>query len=39
MCNNIALSMAEIRADSRWLKAQTAFVALSEKFRSDPLEA
>jgi hypothetical protein len=29
--------MAEIRADARWLKAQTAFVELSELFRMDPL--
>ncbi|MEO8865285.1 MAG: hypothetical protein ABI420_09700 [Opitutaceae bacterium] len=35
--NNTAKSMAEIRADSRWLKAQAAFVDLSEKFRADPL--
>ena len=38
-CNNVAKSMAEIRADARWLKAQAAFVDLSEKFRSDPLES
>jgi len=37
VCNNTAKSMAEIRSDSRWLKAQAAFVDLSEKFRSDPL--
>jgi len=37
VCNNTAKSMAEIRGDTRWLKAQAAFVDLSEKFRSDPL--
>jgi hypothetical protein len=37
VCNNTAKSMAEIRADARWLKAQAAFVDLSEKFRTDPL--
>jgi hypothetical protein len=39
VCNNTAKSMAEIRADPRWLKAQAAFVDLSEKFRADPLVA
>lgn len=38
LCNNIAKTMAEIRADARWLKAQAAFFELSEKFRADPLE-
>ena len=37
VCNNTAKSMAEIRADVRWLKAQAAFVDLCEKFRADPL--
>ncbi len=37
VCNNTAKSMGEIRSDPRWLKAQAAFVDLSEKFRSDPL--
>lgn len=37
VCNNTEKSMAEIRADARWLKAQTAFVELSELFRVDPL--
>ena len=37
VCNNTAKSMADIRADARWLKAQAAFVDLSEKFRVDPL--
>ncbi len=39
VCNNLAKSMAKIRQDPRWLKAQVAFVELSERFRSDPLEA
>ncbi len=39
VCNNLDHSMAEIRRDSRWIKAQSAFVDLSEKFRGDPLEA
>lgn len=39
VCNNLDHSMAEIRKDARWLKAQTAFVDLCEKFRTDPLEA
>jgi hypothetical protein len=39
LCNNTAKSMAEIRTDARWLKAQAAFFELSEKFRADPLEA
>lgn len=37
VCNNTAKGMTEIRADPRWLKAQSAFVDLSEKFRADPL--
>jgi hypothetical protein len=37
ICNNTEKSMAEIRADARWLKAQAAFFELSEKFRHDPL--
>jgi hypothetical protein len=39
VCNNLGKSMDEIRADSRWLKAQSAFVDLTEKFRASPLEA
>jgi hypothetical protein len=39
VCNNLAKSMAEIRQDPRWLKAQAAFVDLTERFRADPLEA
>jgi hypothetical protein len=37
VCNNTEKTMADIRADTRWLKAQAAFVDLSEKFRVDPL--
>jgi hypothetical protein len=39
LCNNTLKSMAEIRADPRWLKAQPMFFELSEKFRADPLIA
>jgi hypothetical protein len=38
ICNHVAKTMTEIRADPRWLKAQTAFFDLSEKFRADPFE-
>lgn len=37
VCNNTEKSFAEIRADARWLKAQTVFFDLCEKFRGDPL--
>ena len=37
-CNNVAMSMNEIRQDPRWLEAQKPFVDLSTKFRTDPLE-
>ncbi|HWA10779.1 MAG TPA: hypothetical protein VG838_15160 [Opitutaceae bacterium] len=37
VCNHTAKTMAEIRADPRWLKAQKVFFELSEKFRADPL--
>ncbi len=37
VCNNTAKTMAEIRADARWLKAQAVFFELGEKFRTDPL--
>jgi hypothetical protein len=37
VCNNTAKTMAELRADPQWLKAQAAFFDLSEKFRADPL--
>ncbi len=39
VCNHTGKTMAEIRTDARWLKAQKAFFELSEKFRADPLEA
>jgi hypothetical protein len=38
ICNHTGKSMAEIRADARWLQAQKAFLEMSEKFRADPLE-
>lgn len=37
LCNNTSLSMEQIRAKPEWLKAQVPFVALSDRFRSDPL--
>ncbi|HTX65313.1 MAG TPA: hypothetical protein VMD31_06060 [Opitutaceae bacterium] len=37
LCNHTGRSMAEIRADPRWLQAQKAFVELGDKFRRDPL--
>lgn len=37
VCNHTARDMAQIRQDSKWLKAQAEFFALSEKFRADPL--
>ncbi len=37
VCNHTAKSMAEIRANSDWLKAQSALFELGEKFRADPL--
>lgn len=37
VCNNIAASMTEIRADAAWLKAQVPFANLAERFRTDPL--
>lgn len=36
--NHTAKTMAEIRADSKWLSAQKVLFELSEKFRVDPLE-
>ncbi len=39
VCNHTAKSMADIRSDPRWLKAQAVFFELSEKFRADPLVA
>lgn len=38
VCNHTSRTMAEIRSDGKWLKAQGVFVELSEKFRADPLE-
>ncbi|MEO7411936.1 MAG: hypothetical protein ABIZ81_01145 [Opitutaceae bacterium] len=39
VCNNTAKTMAELRADPQWLKAQAAFFELTEKFRADPLQS
>jgi len=36
--NHTERDMAEIRQDPNWLKAQTAFFDLCEKFRADPLQ-
>jgi hypothetical protein len=38
VCNNTGKSMADIRADAHWLKAQAVFFELCEKFRADPLK-
>jgi hypothetical protein len=38
ICNHTGKSMAEIRQDPRWLRAQKSFVEMSGKFRADPLE-
>ena len=35
--NNTTKSMADIRADQKWIGAQAVLFELSEKFRSDPL--
>jgi hypothetical protein len=35
--NHTVKTMAEIRADKQWLKAQAALFGLGEKFREDPL--
>jgi hypothetical protein len=35
--NNTALAMTDIRSNPPWLKAQTVFFELGEKFRADPL--
>jgi hypothetical protein len=35
--NNMAKTMTEIRADTKWLGAQAVLFELSEKFRADPL--
>lgn len=36
--NHTAKTMAEIRAEQKWLSAQAVLFELSEKFRADPLE-
>lgn len=36
-CNNTTKAMDEIRRSPSWLKAQQAFVELSDKMRADPL--
>lgn len=36
--NHTVKTMAEIRADARWLGAQAVLFELSEKFRADPLQ-
>ncbi len=38
IANHTGKSMAEIRRDPRWLQAQKAFMDLSNRFRTDPLE-
>jgi hypothetical protein len=38
VCNHTGMTMQEIRKDPRWLKAQRAWFALSEKFCADPME-
>ena len=37
VCNHTGKTMAEIRANPGWLKAQPAFFELGEKFRADQL--
>lgn len=37
VCNHTAKTMAEIRSNPGWLKAQPVLFELGEKFRSDPL--
>ena len=37
VCNHTTKSMAEIRANPGWIKAQSALFDLGEKFRADPL--
>ncbi|MFH1496315.1 MAG: hypothetical protein ABII82_00690 [Verrucomicrobiota bacterium] len=36
LCNHTTLSLADIRANPNWLKAQVAWFELGEKFRADP---
>lgn len=38
VCNNVRLSMTEIRQSPAWLKAQVPFVEMTERFRADPLK-
>lgn len=37
--NHTTKTMADIRADAKWLAAQAVLFELSEKFRADPLQA
>lgn len=37
LCNNVALSMADVRSAPAWREAQKPFVVMTEKFRADPL--
>jgi hypothetical protein len=37
VCNHTTKSMADIRANPGWLKAQSVLFELGEKFRADPL--
>ena len=39
LANNTFGSMAELRMDARWREAQKPFLALTEKFRADPVLA
>jgi hypothetical protein len=38
LCTNTVQPMSEITSNPLWLKAQSAFVEMSERFASDPLE-
>ncbi len=38
ICNHTVKSMAQIRKSPGWIEAQRPFVAMSERFRADPLE-
>ncbi len=37
LCNNTYGTLADLRKDPRWIKAQVPFVDLTEKFRADEL--
>lgn len=37
ICNNTQRSMDDITRDARWLEAQKAFAALTDRFHSEPL--